>query len=91
MLAEAIRHTATLPGGVGMGALHAHLMKWTGLPEEECGGDIIATMFFMSRCGLYTSNTPNILAGETRLCPSRALTLHLFDEGGGEPDISEIS
>lgn len=90
MLAEAIRHTAHVAGEIDTYALHTHLMGWAGVPEEQCGGDIIATMFFMTRCGLYTSNTPDTLGGETRLKASRMLTTHLYDDrsGADEEDLT---
>ncbi|MDP4024488.1 hypothetical protein Q8W71_17835 [Methylobacterium sp. NEAU 140] len=89
MLAEAIRHTAHVAGEIDTHALHAHLITWAGVPEEECGGDIYATMFFMVRCGLYTTNTPDTLAAETRLKVSHLLMGHLYDEHPPEPDDDE--
>lgn len=86
MLGEAIRHTAHLTGEIDTHALHSHLMAWAKAPEEECGGDIYATMFMMVRCGLYTTNTPNTLAAETRLKASKMLMGHLYDEGSPEDD-----
>lgn len=81
MLAEAIRRTAHVAGEIDVHALHAHLMGWAGVPEEECGGDIYATLFFMVRCGLYTTNTPDTLAAETRLTAAKPLMAYLYDEG----------
>ena len=96
LLAEAIRHTAHVAGPICGNALFKHLHAWLGLPEEGCGSEIYRATFLMVRSGLYTSNTYDAKFGEmyfqhnTRLTPSREVTLYLYGESEGEAEESEI-
>jgi len=86
VLAEAIRRTAHLSDPINPFPLMIHLRDWLGLTEEECLGELTTVVFTMASTGLYTINTFDAetraiwLGAETRLTPSKTLTLMLHGE-----------
>lgn len=99
LLAEVIRRTAHVAGPINACALQNDLLgffrRLHGLTEEQCGAEIIDTLFFMVRSGLFLSNTYDAarneltLGAETLLTASAHLTRRIYAEpwpGPGDED-----
>jgi hypothetical protein len=75
--------------------LGSHLRSILGLPEEECGGEILDATVMLIRAGLFTINTvePGTgafwFSGDTKLTPTRLLTGYVYGEPGEPLDEEE--
>ena len=88
LFGQAIAYSAHLTGPICPYVLGSHLRSILGLPEEECGGEILDATVMLIRAGLFTINTvePGTgafwFSGDTKLTPTRLLTGYVYGEPG---------
>ncbi len=72
-----------------------NIFSIVGLPEEECGGEILDATVMLIRAGLFTISTvePGTGAfwfgGDTKMTPTRLLTGYVYGEPGEPLDEEE--
>ena len=95
LFGQAIAYSAHLTGPICPYVLGLHLRSILGLPEEECGGEILDATVMLIRSGLFTINTvePGTGAfwfgGDTKLTTTRLLTGNVYGEPGEPLDEEE--
>lgn len=84
ILSEVIRQSAQISGPFKFDAIHSQVMKAVGLPEEECGQEIMAAVGVLIRQGILECNTYDEVAGtimfrsEMRLTVGKCLTSYIW-------------